>query len=151
MFQCNMSEAPTHGIMGIVWHRAMNLAKDMYSTFDLNRSQASILFTLHHKNAMSQKELAKQLNITAPSITSSIQRLERSGYIMREPDPSDLRVMRLTLTEKGHSCIQSIKDVTDKMEEILLEGMCLEEKLLFRRLLLQVNDNLDQYERKDKV
>ena len=29
--------------------------------------------------------------------------------------------MRLALTEKGRSCIQSIKDVTDKMEEILLK------------------------------
>ena len=151
MFQCNMNDAPTIGILGIVSHRAMIAAKDLYSVFDLNRSQASILLTLHHCKSMSQKELAEQLNITAPSITSSIRKMEQAGYIVRETDPDDQRVMRLMLTKKGCSCIQSIKDVKDKMEDILLGGMSVEEKILFRRLLMHVDNNLDQYERKEKV
>ena len=68
MFQCDINDAPVIGILGIVSHRAKVAAKDMYSVFDLNRSQASILLTLHHCESMSQKDLAKQLNITAPSI-----------------------------------------------------------------------------------
>ena len=149
MFQCDINDAPVIGILGIVSHRAKVAAKDMYSVFDLNRSQASIL--LHHCESMSQKDLAKQLNITAPSITSSIRKMEQFGYIARQTDPADQRVMRLALTEKGRSCIQSIKDVTDKMEEILLKGMSVEEKILFRRLLVHVNNNIDQYERKEKI
>jgi len=148
MFQCDINDAPVIGILGIVSHRAKVAAKDMYSVFDLNRSQASILLTLHHCESMSQKDLAKQLNITAPSITSSIRKMEQFGYIARQ---TDQRVMRLALTEKGRSCIQSIKDVTDKMEEILLKGMSVEEKILFRRLLVHVNNNIDQYERKEKI
>mgnify|MGYP000481572847 len=77
--------------------------------------------------------------------------MEQFGYIARQTDPADQRVMRLALTEKGRSCIQSIKDVTDKMEEILLKGMSVEEKILFRRLLVHVNNNIDQYERKEKI
>ena len=144
MFQCDINDAPVIGILGIVSHRAKVAAKDMYSVFDLNRSQASILLTLHHCESMSQKDLAKQLNITAPSITSSIRKMEQFGYIARQTDPADQRV-------KGRSCIQSIKDVTDKMEEILLKGMSVEEKILFRRLLVHVNNNIDQYERKEKI
>lgn len=37
------------------------------------------------------------------------------------------------------------------MDEVILSGMSLEEKLLFRRLMLQVKDNLENYERKEKV
>jgi len=37
------------------------------------------------------------------------------------------------------------------MEEILLKGMSVEEKILFRRLLVHVNNNIDQYERKEKI
>ena len=79
MFQCDINDAPVIGILGIVSHRAKVAAKDMYSVFDLNRSQASILLTLHHCESMSQKDLAKQLNITAPSITSSIRKMEQFG------------------------------------------------------------------------
>lgn len=84
MFQCDINDAPVIGILGIVSHRAKVAAKDMYSVFDLNRSQASILLTLHHCESMSQKDLAKQLNITAPSITSSIRKMEQFGYIARQ-------------------------------------------------------------------
>jgi len=139
------------GIMGIVLHKMLNTAKCMYQEFDLNRSQAAILFTLHRRKSISQKELARELNMTAPSITSAIQKMEREGYITREPDKSDQRVMRLTLAERGKSCIQSVKDVGKRMDEIILGGMSLEEQLLFRRLMLQVKDNLENYERKEEV
>ena len=59
--------------------------------------------------------------------------------------------MRLSLTEKGESLVQSVIDVSDRMEQILSEGMSLEERLLFRRLMLQINENLDNYERKEKA
>ena len=151
MYQCDMNKVPVLGLIGMVSHRAMNTAKGMYQEFDLNRSQASVLFMLHQRDSMSQKELAAQLDVTAPSITSMIQKMERDKYIAREPDRHDQRVMRLTLTEKGKSCIQAVKDVADRMEEILFQGMSLEEKLLFRRLMIQAGDNLESYERNKKV
>ena len=146
-----MKDIPILGLMGIVSHRAMNTAKGMYQEFDLNRSQAAILFTLHRRKSISQKELARELNMTAPSITSAIQKMEREKYITRETDKSDQRVMRLTLAERGKACIQSVKNVGERMDEIIQGGMSLEEQLLFRRLMLQVKDNLEKYERKEEV
>ena len=146
-----MKDIPILGLMGIVSHRAMNTAKGMYQEFDLNRSQAAILFTLHRRKSISQKELARELNMTAPSITSAIQKMEREKYITRETDKSDQRVMRLTLAERGKACIQSVKNVGERMDEIIQGGMSLEEQLLFRRLILQVKDNLEKYERKEEV
>ncbi len=151
MFHCNMDDIPILGLLGMVSHRAKNTAKDMYQEFDMNRSSAGVLFMLHNRKTMSQKELAKRLNVTAPSITSMIQKMEKSGYITRRTDEQDQRVMRLSLTEKGESLVQSVIDVSDRMEQILSEGMSLEERLLFRRLMLQINENLDNYERKEKA
>lgn len=148
---CETNDIPLLGIMGIVLHKMLNTAKGMYQEFDLNRSQAAILFTLHRRKSISQKELAQELNMTAPSITSAIQKMEREGYITREPDKWDQRVMRLTLAERGKACIQSVKEVGERMDEIIQGGMSLEEQLLFRRLMLQVKDNLEKYERKEEV
>ena len=148
---CEANDIPLMGIMGIVLHKMLNTAKGMYQEFDLNRSQAAILFTLHRRKSISQKELARELNMTAPSITSAIQKMEREKYITRETDKSDQRVMRLTLAERGKACIQSVKNVGERMDEIIQGGMSLEEQLLFRRLILQVKDNLEKYERKEEV
>ncbi|HJA06000.1 MAG TPA: MarR family transcriptional regulator [Candidatus Mediterraneibacter pullicola] len=151
MFRCDMSDIPILGLLGIVSHRAKNTAMSMYREFDMNRSSAGVLFLLYQRKTMSQKALAEQLNVTAPSITSLIQKMEKTGYITRRPDDQDQRVMRLSLTEKGKSCIQSVKDVAERMEKIIFEGMSVEERLLFRRLMLQVNENLDNYERKERA
>ncbi len=149
--ECDKTKLPVLALMGIVVHKVMNRAKEMYMEFDLNYSQAGVLFYLHQKKEMSQKELAARLNMTPPSVTSTIQKMEKGGYITRKPDETDQRVMRLALTEKGESCIHNVKEITDQMEELIFSGMNTEEKLLFRRLLIQVGENLDEERKKSKT
>ncbi|MBM6750314.1 MarR family transcriptional regulator [Mediterraneibacter glycyrrhizinilyticus] len=141
--QYDLSNVPDLGLLGIVLHRVMKRAKSKYEEFDLNRSQASILFTLHQRSSMSQKELAESLNMTPPSITSAIRKMEQEGYIRRRQDESDQRVMRLALTEKGAACVENVKRVADEMHELIFQGMSPEEIMLFRRLLIQINENLE--------
>ena len=121
--QYDLSNVPDLGLLGIVLHRVMKRAKSKYEEFDLNRSQASILFTLHQRSSMSQKELAESLNMTPPSITSAIRKMEQEGYIRRRQDESDQRVMRLALTEKGAACVENVKRVADEMHELIFQGM----------------------------
>jgi len=115
----------------------------LYAEYDLNRAQSGILFALHQEDSMSQKELAKRLNVTPPSITSMIKKMEQEGYITRKADEQDQRVMRLTLAQKGKDCIDYVIKTAEKLEEIVFEGMTAEEKMLFRRLLLQILENLE--------
>lgn len=138
------TDIPMLRIMGSVMHKMMNRARNMYQEFDLNRSQAGVLFTLHQKDSMSQKELASYLNVSPPSITSSIQKMEREGYLTRRPDPDDQRIMRLSLTEKGESCIKGVQSVAEQMDILMFHGMGKEEILLLKRLLLHISDNLDR-------
>ena len=141
---CNLDKVPELGLMGIVMHRVINRAKGMYQEFDLNASQAGILFTLHQSYAMSQKELAESLNMTPPSITSAIQKMEKGGYIRRKADEKDQRVLRLSLTEKGESCIQSVKQVAEQMRKLIFYEMSEEEIQQFRKFLLRINENLER-------
>ena len=67
----------------MVVHQGGLRAQKMFDKYGLNKSQAGILFMLHHEEAvsqkpLSQKELAKKLNVTAPSITSAIQKMEKA-------------------------------------------------------------------------
>lgn len=80
--------------------------------------------------------------MTPPSITSAIQKMEKLDYICREVDRNDQRVMRLSITEKGKSYVNHIFEVGQQMDERVFRGMSIEEKLLLKRLLIQVRDNL---------
>ena len=46
-------------------------------------------------------ELARELDITPPSATAMIQRLERRGYVIKERSAEDGRQVRICLTEHG--------------------------------------------------
>ena len=137
------NEVQLLGVIGRVTHMIGKLARTMYSEYDLNMAQSRVLFVLHAEKSVSQKELAKQLNVTPPSITSMIKKMENDGYITRKVDPKDQRVMRLTLTEKGESLIEYVLKTADEMDKKVFGGMSAEEKMLFRRLLMQIIDNLE--------
>lgn len=46
---------------------------------------------LHEKGPTTAGELAKLIGLTTGSVTALIDRLEKSGYVRRQPDPSDRR------------------------------------------------------------
>lgn len=84
--KCHKEDAPLLGLMGQSMRLIGKRAQELYAEYDLNRAQSGILFALHQEDSMSQKELAKRLNVTPPSITSMIKKMEQEGYITRKAD-----------------------------------------------------------------
>ena len=146
--RCDMNHIPTIGLIGMFMHRCEQRAKEMFGKYDLNKTHAGILFSLHQSGSLSQKELAKRMDVTPPSITSAIQKMEKAGYISRKTDEKDQRIMRLELAEKGKSCIEDVKMVAQQLDELIFQGMSVEEKLLMRRMMFQICENLKTEEEK---
>jgi len=67
----------------------------------LSAHQASILSHLDPVDPSRVSDLAEHLGVTVSTMSLSIKRLARDGYVGRCPDPSDGRVVQLPLTEKG--------------------------------------------------
>ena len=138
----NVDHMQTLGVLAQVTHLSSCHAKEMFGKYDLKPGHAGILFVLNQEGELSQRELAKKMNLTPPTITSAIQKMEKLGYIRRKPDDKDQRVLRLCVTDKGKACLDQICKVGKEMEEMAFQGMSMEETLLLKRLLMQVRDNL---------
>ena len=74
----------------------------------LTVSQFGVLEALHHLGPLSQREIGKKLLKTSGNITMVIDNLEGRNLVVRENDPSDRRVMRVHLTQKGKSMIEHV-------------------------------------------
>ena len=48
------------------------------------------------------------------------------------------------LTEKGQACIEHVKAIAEKMDEIAFTGISPEEKMLLRRILFQICENVEK-------
>lgn len=138
----NMEDAPVYMILRQLVHLSKYQALKRMEEFDLKPSQAGILFALSCSGKLSQRELAEKIGITPPSMTVALRKMEDLGYIMKEPDEKDQRIIRIMITEKGSGCVGKIKEVIEKMEILLYENISREEQMLFRRLLLQMRQNL---------
>lgn len=68
---------------------------------DLHPAQAMCLRVLSLEDGMSQRDIAAALEISAPTVTRLLQRMERSGLVERGTDPDDARQAAVRLTPVG--------------------------------------------------
>lgn len=106
--------------------------------------QPPMLFILNKKDGQSQKELADQLNIKPSTITVMLRRMEKVGLVERRQDHEDQRISRVYITEEGKRVCKKANDVMDTIEEEAFGNFTLEEKIILRRLFMQIRDNLDE-------
>ena len=87
------------------------------------------------------RELAEELNITSPSVTVAVQKLESKGYVEKIACKRDGRAVRVHLTRAGKRVDAYHSYYHRMMAKALAEGMTEEEK----RVLLSAVKKLNAY------
>ena len=73
-------------------------------------------------------DISKELLVTLGTVTTSLNNLERKGYIERRRSSIDRRVVHLSLTKKGRLLYRLHKRFHNRMVMQVVEGMSPEEK-----------------------
>lgn len=110
---------------------------------NLHIGQELLLMELWQGDGMTQTELAERLCIEPPTLTKMLSRLEKTELLEKRRDTQDKRICRIFLTEKGYSFQKPITDLWLQLEETILANLSSEERLLFRRFMMQIYDNLE--------
>jgi DNA-binding MarR family transcriptional regulator len=76
----------------------------------LSLSALSALSRLDSLGSLRVTELAEREQLTQPGMTTLINRLEEAGLAVREPDPSDGRAVRVTITAAGLDRVRAHRD-----------------------------------------
>jgi DNA-binding MarR family transcriptional regulator len=119
-----------------------NKAQELLSRIDLYPGQEFLLLNLWPKDGLTHTEVAENLCVQPATVTRMLDRLVKTGLVQRRTDADDQRVSRVYLTETGQELLQPIEQVWQELEEVSFANLTLEERLLLRRILLQVNENL---------
>ncbi len=82
------------------------LHTSMASELGVNLTGLSALSHLAAAPGMTPKQLSDLLGITTGSTTGTIDNLERSGFLRREPHPDDRRSVVLHLTPAGRHAVE---------------------------------------------
>lgn len=130
-----------HQVAHLVKYQAV---KEMES-FHLKPNQVGILFILRAEGGLSQRELAGKIGVTPPSMTVALRKLEKQGYVEKQVDEKDQRIQRITLSKKGASCLEELKEMMGTLEKGLYEGITEEERKVLKGILLQMRANMLKY------
>jgi DNA-binding MarR family transcriptional regulator len=67
----------------------------------LRLGQYQLLRLLWDNDGLTPRELADGLEVEMPTVTRTVQRLLRDGFVRREAHPADARSVRIYLTPRG--------------------------------------------------
>lgn len=125
--------------------RCMAIVSEMFRNLGFHPGQVPILAVLNQKDGRSLKEIAGFLQVTAPTVTVSVQRLEKAGIVCRLPDEKDQRMQRIFLTEKGRSLTEKSKEYMAAVEQAMMKNFSEAELCLMRRFFVQILENLEDF------
>ncbi|MFC4334751.1 MarR family winged helix-turn-helix transcriptional regulator [Salininema proteolyticum] len=77
----------------------------------LTLSQGLTLRLLVKRGPQRLSELAAAESVSLPSMNSIVGRLEREGLAVKEPDPSDRRAVRISVTDEGRRYYDDLADI----------------------------------------
>lgn len=117
-------------------------AESRVSALGLHRSQHGMLLTVNFNSNISQKELAKRMEISPAAVTVTLKKLEAQGFIERFQLESDSRVNNITVTEKGKNIIQQTGVIFDEIDAKTFEGFSDEELDILLGYLSRISQNL---------
>lgn len=92
-----------------------------------------------------QKDIEEHFELRGSSVTSTLQNLEKMGFIVRESIPTDQRIKRIVLTKKALDIHNQITKNIEQVEKEAFSSINKEEEQLLSDLLKRILNNIEKY------
>lgn len=114
----------------------------MVQPYGISAGQAPLVMLLATKDGRTQKELAYHLGVKPSSLTTMINRMEKTGLVERRRNETDNRAVNVFLTPKGRRASRKMQAIVRFINERNLAGFREEEKILLLRFMEQMMQNM---------
>jgi len=90
----------------VTTHRAMRDQARYVKSLGFSMPQFFLLMRVYYKKQCGISDLSEHMEITAPAVSQTVDKLVQSGLLERTEDPSDRRAKQVTLSPKGRELIE---------------------------------------------
>jgi DNA-binding MarR family transcriptional regulator len=122
-----MRDRQQHGTaLGQVLELAVLMNHDMTQSLardGLTVARAHLLWELQHRGPSTQRVLAEALDVSPRNITGLVDGLVATGFVTREPHPTDRRATLVSFTEHGARTARELDEGHAQLAELLFAGM----------------------------
>ncbi len=122
-------------LLAKAYQRAHAIHKEQLRPYGLTAVQHLILGALSMEDGQSAGEIGQKLVLDSATLSGTLDRMADSGWISKETDPSDRRVVRISMTPKAKELANQLHAVRVGSNQEFLKHLSMEEKVLLKRLL----------------
>lgn len=94
-----------------------------------------IMSQLYVLGSQEPSMLARNLQLSRPTITVGVDRLERDGYVTRQPQPGNRNKVDVSLTEAGRTAVEDAAGQQHDVEVDFVSGLSSDEQEQLSTLL----------------
>ena len=109
-----------------------------FAALDLKIVEFSILMLVAANPQVNQKRLGQALDISAPNMAVTLDRMVERGWVERVRSTQDRRAQHIHLTPQGEALVQRAEKIAATMENASLRVLSAAERALLIELLMKV-------------
>lgn len=110
--------------------------------FQLTRLKWQALGILDRKDGISQAELAERLDLDRSAVGRLLERMEKRGFIKRQRDTEDRRIIRVFITESTRPLLDELELISRDVKKQATHGLSDEEQQQLTNILIKIKANL---------
>lgn len=111
------------------------IAREYSDRFELTIPEWRAMAVLGGTSGLSAREVAERTAMDKVQVSRAIESLMRARRVQREPDASDGRVTRLSLTARGRAIYDEVVPLALHLEQVFLSTLTAQERRTLEALL----------------
>ncbi|WP_397376288.1 MarR family winged helix-turn-helix transcriptional regulator [Paenibacillus xylanexedens] len=127
-------------------NNAINTTFDTY--ISISQSRFEILALIYKEIEISQGDLQKKVTLDKAAVARHLKQLEDHKIVSRRKKDEDNRIILVQLTDYGRELIETSQKEKEHFAQELLTDISDTELTLLRKILVQLNKNVEQMKEK---
>jgi len=109
--------------------------QELLTPFGLTPLQWGILCCLWLEDGLPTLQISKQLQQLSGNVSVALPLMEKQGYIQRQPDESDRRILRVWLTPEGKHLKDVLPQQAQELDQELFALLSSDERTTFSEII----------------
>ena len=126
--------------LGRVMRRVYEFYERRLSPFGLTPPQYFVFNALWMGDGITIGELGDRVSLDSSTLTGIIDRMEKSDYVERKPNPDDRRSVLVFLTERARELGPHILDFADELDATLKQPFPKKDMATFEQVLRAIGE-----------
>ncbi len=96
-------------------HALTRAYRNALESTGITYTQYLVMLALWENNKLTVKSVAERLDLDSASLTPILKRLEVAGFLSRQRNKADERVVEISLTDKGHALQDEVANIQKRV------------------------------------